>query len=138
MLFRSEEGYKFAGWSHDGYTSLRGVPIRAQRRIMQYDTLMVYGNVELYAEFVPVEALLQEEQEEVELEMSYSDKVWAVEDELFITTTSAGSIVRIYSTEGLLFELHTIVSAGITSRKLPRGIYIVTINNDIGQKVRIE
>ena len=138
IIIAPEEGYKFAGWSHDGYTSLRGVPIRAQRGIMHYDTLTVYGNVELHAEFVPVEALLKEEQEEAESKTSEENKVWVVESELLITTTKAGSIVRIYTIEGVLREQHTIVSAGTTSRKLPRGIYIVTINNDIGQKVRIE
>ena len=138
VLIAPEEGYAFAGWSHRGYTSLRGVAIEAQAGIMHYDTLMVYGNVELHAEFVPVEALLKEEQEEAISEMPEEDKVWAVKDELFITTTNAGSIVRIYSTEGILREQHTIVSAGTTSRKLSRGIYIVTINNDFGNKVRIE
>jgi len=51
---------------------------------------------------------------------------------------NAGSIVRVYSTEGVLREQHTIVSAGTTSRKLSRGIYMVTINNNIGHKVRVE
>ena len=138
IIIAPEEGYKFAGWSHRGYTSLRGAAIKAQAGIMHYDTLIVYGNVELHAEFVPVEMLMMEEQEDVEIEMSDSDKAWAVKDELFITTVHEGSIVRIYTTEGILRELHTIVSAGTTSRKLSRGIYIVTINNGIGHKVRIE
>ena len=138
IIIAPEEGYKFAGWSHRDYTSLRGATIKAQAGIMHYDTLMVYGNVELHAEFVPVEALLKEEQEESISEMPEEDKVWAVKGELLITTTTAGSIVRIYSTEGVLRELHTIVSAGTTSRKLSRGIYIVTINNGIGHKVRVE
>ena len=138
IIVAPEEGYKFAGWSHRDYTSLRGAVIEAQAGIMHYDTLMVYGNVELHAEFMPVEALLKEEQEEGISEMPEEDKVWAVKDELFITTTTAGSIVRIYSTEGGLREQHTIVSVGTISRRLSRGTYIVTINNDIGQKVRIE
>ena len=139
IIIAPEEGYKFAGWSHDDYTSLRGVSIRAQRGIMHYDTLTVYGNIELHAEFVPVEASLDEENEEIEpMAASARNEAWSVKDELFITTASAGSIVRIYSTEGVLCEQHTIVSAGTTSIKLPRGIYIVTINNDFGNKVRIE
>ena len=138
IIIAPEEGYRFAGWSHDGYTSLRGVSIRAQREIMHYDTLTVYGNVELHAEFVPVEMLLKDEHEEVEAEVSDDDKAWAVKDELLVRTATAGSIVRIYTTEGILRELHTIVSSGTTSRKLSRGIYIVTINNGIGHKVRIE
>ena len=66
------------------------------------------------------------------------NKAWAVEDELFITTTSVGSVVRIYTIEGVLFEQQTIASAGTTTMKLSRGIYIVTINNCFGHKIRIE
>ena len=138
IIIAPEEGYRFGGWSHDGYTSLRGVSIRAQRGIMHYDTLTVYGNVELHAEFVPVEMLLKDEQEEAVSEMPEEDKVWTVKGELFVTTTHAGSIVRVYTTEGTLREQHTIVPAGTTSRKLPRGLYVVTINNGIGHKIRIE
>ena len=138
IIIAPEEGYKFAGWSHRGYISLRGVPIAAQDGIMHYDTLTVYGNVELHAEFVPVEMLMMEEQEDVETEMSDEDKVWAVKDEMFIRTTTAGSIVRIYTTEGILREQRTIVAPGTTTSKMPRGIYVVTINNAIGHKVRIE
>ena len=138
IIIAPEEGYKFAGWSQDGYTSLRGVSIRAQRGIMHYDTLTVYGNVQLHAEFVPVEMLLKDEQEEAVSEMSDEDKVWAVKDEMFIRTTTAGSIVRIYTTEGILREQRTIVAPGTTTSKMPRGIYVVTINNAIGHKVRIE
>ncbi|HCC52834.1 MAG TPA: hypothetical protein DEQ30_12925, partial [Porphyromonadaceae bacterium] len=45
------EGYRFTGWSHENYTSLRGHTIKAENRIMQYDTLTVYGNVNLQANF---------------------------------------------------------------------------------------
>ena len=138
IIIAPEEGYKFAGWSHDGYTSLRGAAIKAQEGIMHYDTLIIYGHVELHANFVPVELSL-DSKEEVELYVAEAeDKVWAVKDELFIMTTKPGSIVRIYSTEGVLQEQHTIVVPGTTSRKLPRGVYITTINNRIGQKVRVE
>ena len=139
IIIASEEGYKFAGWSHNGYTSLRGVAIAAQKGIMHYDTLTVYGNVELHADFVPKEESLGEEIEEVEPKTSEAtDKVWTVNDELFITTTQAGSIVRIYTTEGVLREQRTIVSAGTTAIKISRGIYIVTINNNIGNKIMIK
>ena len=139
ILVVPDEGYEFAGWSHSGYTSLRGAAIKAQDNIIYYDTLTVYGNVELYAVFEPIKESLNEEDEEVEpMAAGVENKVWSVEDELFITTTKAGSIVRVYTLEGILREQHTIVSAGTTSRKLSRGIYIVTINNDIGQKIRIE
>ena len=82
--------------------------------------------------------MLHEEQEEVESEISEEDKAWAVKDELFVRATKAGSIVRIYTAEGTLREQRTIVSTGTTIMKLPRGIYVVTINNAIGYKVRIE
>ena len=138
VLIAPEEGYAFAGWSHDGYVSLRGAMIAAQEGIMHYDTLIIYGHVELHANFVPVELSLDSE-EEFELHVAEAeDKVWAVKNELFIMTTKPGSIVRIYSTEGVLQEQHTIVVPGTTSRKLPRGVYITTINNRIGQKVRVE
>ena len=137
IIIAPEEGYKFAGWSHDGYTSLRGAAIEAQEGIMHYDTLMVYGNVELHANFVPLEAKLYDSEEEQHVAEA-EDKVWSVKNELFIMTTKPGSIIRIYSTEGILYEQHTIVSPGTTSRKLPRGIYIVTIKNNSGRKIRIE
>ena len=138
VIIVPDEGYAFAGWSHDGYTSLRGETIAAQDGIMHYDTLIIYGNVELHASFVPVELSL-DDLEEVELHATkMENKVWAVKDELFITTTKPGSIVRIYTPDGILREQHTIVSTGTTSRKLSRGIYIVTINNDFGNKLRIE
>jgi uncharacterized repeat protein (TIGR01451 family) len=46
-----DEGYQFTGWSHDDYISLRGERIPAQESIMHYDTLIVYGNVNLHANF---------------------------------------------------------------------------------------
>ena len=77
--------------------------------------------------------------EEAELHTTETeDKVWAAEDELIIRTTKPGSIIRIYSLDGVLREQHTIVSPGTTSKQLSRGIYIVTINNNLGNKIRIE
>jgi uncharacterized repeat protein (TIGR02543 family)/uncharacterized repeat protein (TIGR01451 family) len=55
ILVVPDEGYTFTGWSHDGYTSLRGEQIEARTGIMHYDTLTVYGNVELCAVFVAEE-----------------------------------------------------------------------------------
>jgi uncharacterized repeat protein (TIGR02543 family) len=55
VLVVPDEGYAFAGWSHDAYTSLRGERIEARTGIVHYDTLTVYGNVELRAIFVPEE-----------------------------------------------------------------------------------
>jgi uncharacterized repeat protein (TIGR02543 family)/uncharacterized repeat protein (TIGR01451 family) len=55
ILVVPDEGYEFTGWSHDAYTSLRGERIEARTGIMHYDTLTVYGNVELRAIFVAEE-----------------------------------------------------------------------------------
>ena len=204
IIIAPDEGYVFAGWSHSDYTSLRGATIEAQEGIMLYDTLTVYGNVELHASFVPEEYaiayflnggtnaetnpdkytiesgtieleapekendtfigwtgsngdepqqsvviangttseltfyanFLHSGREDVKPEVSdNADKVWAVDDDLYVRTNKAGSIVRVYSLDGVLCEQHTIVVPGITTRKLLRGIYVVTINNNIGQKV---
>jgi uncharacterized repeat protein (TIGR02543 family)/uncharacterized repeat protein (TIGR01451 family) len=55
VLIVPDEGYEFTGWSHDGYISLRGERIEPRTGIMHYDTLTVYGNVELRAAFAPFE-----------------------------------------------------------------------------------
>ena len=140
IIIAPEEGYKFAGWSHDGYTSLRGAAIEAQEGIMHYDTLIIYGHVELHANFVPMEASLDDEQEEdvTAKSLETEDKVWTVKDELYMQVSKVGSVVRIHTLDGNLSGVRTIVSPSISKMKLPRGIYIVTINNRIGQKVRIE
>ena len=207
VIIAPDEGYRFAGWSHGNYTSLRGATIKAQEGIMLYDTLTVYGNVELHASFeleeyaiayhlnggsnadanpsvytvksgaIALEApqkegdmfvgwtgsngdepqvnvvipkgvtgelefyanFLNSGREDIEPKASDNlDKVWTVEDDLYIRTNKPGSIVRIYSLDGVLREQQTIVSPGVTTKKLPRGIYVVTINNNTGIKVRIE
>ena len=207
MLFRSDEGYRFAGWSHDNYYSLRGVHIKAQEGIMLYDTLTVYGDIDLRANFeleeyaiayyfnggenakanpkvytvksgtITLEAsekagdtftgwtgsngdkpqpsvvigngstgeltfyanFLHSGREEIKNESTdTTDKVWAVEDDLYIRTSKAGTIIRIYSLDGVLSEQCTIVTPGLITKKLSRGIHIVTINNRIGKKIRIE
>ena len=204
VLVAPDEGYHFAGWSHDNYTSLRGERISARRGIMHYDTLTVYGNMELRANFVledyaiayylngsdnaatnpsayNVESgaitlsapakpgdtftgwtgsngdepqptvvipesstgeltffanFLHSGREDVEPYITEEkDKAWSVEDELYVRTNRANSIVKIYSLDGVLREQQTIVSPGVTTKKLPRGIYVVTVNNNIGQKV---
>ena len=140
VIIAPEEGYTFAGWSHDGYTSLRGVAIEAQEGIMHYDTLTVYGNIELHANFVPVEASLDEEQKEdvTVKSLEAEDKVWAAKSELYMQVSKVGSVVKIHMLDGTLFDIRTIVSPGISKMKLPRGVYVVTINNRVGKKVRIE
>ena len=135
-----DEGYRFAGWSHDSYTSLRSEMIEAQEGIMHYDTLTVHGDVELRASFVPIEESIDSEEKEyvVAKAAETEDKVWSVKDELNVRTIKAGSIVRIYTTDGILYEQYTTTTSDVTTRKLPRGIYIVTVNNNVGKKVRIE
>ena len=210
LLIVPDDGYLFTGWSHDDYMSLRGDLIKAQKSIMLYDTLTIYGNVELKANFEPetysvnyflngsknaeknpsvytiesgnitLEAPLKtgdtftgwtgsngEEPQlnvtilkgstgkldfyanflysgkeipnaEISTDPENTDKAWAVNDELFVQTSEIGSIIRIYTTNGILLEQHTSTSDGVSQFKLQRGLYIITLNNGIGQKVRIE
>ena len=206
ILIVPDEGYSFTGWSHDDYTSLRGKKIEAKAGITHYDTLIIYGNVELHANFeiekYPIEYFLNggvnpatnpatytvesgmitlntpEKAEDVFLGWTGSngeepqpnvviptgsmgklefyanylnsgreddlqkhereDNIWAVNDELHIRTSKAGSIVRVYTAEGVLQKLHTIVTTGESKIKLSKGIYVVTLNNNAGLKVRIE
>ncbi|MDR1723036.1 MAG: FG-GAP-like repeat-containing protein, partial [Tannerella sp.] len=51
VVIAPDEGYEFAGWSHPAYISMRGIEIPATEGVMNYDTLKVYGNVELTATF---------------------------------------------------------------------------------------
>ena len=217
-----DEGYRFAGWSHADYLSLRGNLITAQSGIMLYDTLTVYGDVELHANFDPEqypityhlngghfpsviardappviardEAIYSQfsiespsitlvapekagdiftgwtgsngdepqltvtiptgstgekiyfanyllsgrDEIDVQPQLTQSDDlVWVVKNELFVRTTRAGSILRIYSLEGVLQRQHTILQPGETKYKLANGLYIVTLNNTLGQKVMI-
>jgi uncharacterized repeat protein (TIGR02543 family) len=207
ILVVPDEGYEFAGWSHDDYISLRGERIEARSGIMHYDTLTIYGDVELHADFTPKEYPVRyhlhggenpaanppiytieaaaitleapskagdiftgwtgsngdEPQPSVviasgstgerdyfanylysgrdgieALASTLEDKIWSSGDELYIRTVKAGSVVRVYSPDGQLHRLQTIVAAGETRMKLQRGIYIVTLNNRAGQKVIIE
>ena len=211
-----DEGYMFSGWSHDAYPSLRGITIPAQTGVVYYDTLTIYGNVNLHANFdletYPIEYYLNgglysgndtvnklsrtvpifaytvespaitldnpekagdvfigwtgsngyEPQMMVTIpkgstgERFYfanfaksgsekitrtlpvaptEDKVWVFKNELYVYTTKPGSIVKIFTAEGILRKLQTIVTAGETKIRLPKGIYVVTLNNGIGKKV---
>ena len=212
ILIAPDEGYLFAGWRHDNYVSLRGALIPAQQGIMQYDTLTIYGNVNLKAIFVPevysityylngglsplpqaatfpfsytiesgVITLSAPEKagdmftgwtgsngdepqltvtiphgstgekiyfanyrysgrEEIDVQPSLipsSDRIWAVKNELFVRTTFTGSILCIYTLDGVLHQQQTIVQPGETKYRLAAGMYAVTLNNGIGQKVMI-
>ena len=201
-----DEGYRFAGWSHEEYISLRSEPVKAQSGIMHYDTLTVFGNVNLHANFdletypiryhlngannasenptnytiqsgtislnapekmgdefigwtgsngeIPQQTVTIREGSTGELEFYANflyggredtsfdepedDKIWASESELCIRTNKVGSIVRVYSTEGVLQHQQTILQVGETRIKLTRGIYAVTLNNGIGQMIKID
>ena len=134
-----DEGYRFAGWSHDDYISLRGETIKAQRGIMYYDTLTIYGNVTLQANFELDEyKVSQREEISVRPAIHTDDNLWAVKDELYVRTTIPGSILRIFTLDGVQIRLHTILTAGETKYKLEPGIYVVTLNNGLGMKVIIK
>jgi uncharacterized repeat protein (TIGR02543 family) len=207
VLVVPDEGYRFAGWSHGEYTSLRDERIEACSGIMLYDTLVIYGNVELRAVFVleeyPVRyhlnggenasgnpaaytvesgaiileaprktgdvftgwtgsngddpqtevVILRGSTGELEYYANYlysgredairewveeTDKIWASGSEAFIRTSRPGSIARIYTPDGVLRELRTLLSAGTTKVGLVPGVYIVTLNNSAGQKIIIK
>jgi hypothetical protein len=75
--------------------------------------------------------------EEPEKPQQTGDKIWASENILYIRTDKPGSIVRIYTPDGELYEQHTVITEGVTEIRLERGIYVVTLNNGIGKKVVI-
>jgi hypothetical protein len=132
-----EEGYEFAGWSHDAYTSLRGETVPADSGLMDYEDIVIQGNVELRANFIPANrdryiGIVEEEQIP---EQPETDRVWAVGDMLYVTPAKAGSVLRIYTVEGVLREQHALVSAGTSTYRLPRGVYIVTVNGGGGRKI---
>jgi uncharacterized repeat protein (TIGR02543 family) len=51
ILVVPDEGYSFNGWSHNDYYSQRGKVIKAQDSIMNYDEILIYGDVNLRANF---------------------------------------------------------------------------------------
>jgi Listeria/Bacterioides repeat len=200
------DGYRFTGWSHDDYVSLRGTTVKGNRGIMHYDTLTIYGNVELTANFeiekypvryrlnggrnsnvnpsvysiesgvIALQApekdgdmfigwtgsngdepqlnvviqsgstgellyyanFLESGRENDTIEETVEDDFWAYGNELYVRTSKPGSVVRIFSVEGVLLHIQTIVTAGETKIRLTTGLYAVTLNNGIGRIVRIE
>ncbi|MDR2148336.1 MAG: T9SS type A sorting domain-containing protein, partial [Tannerella sp.] len=133
-----EEGYEFAGWSHDAYTSLRGIIIPADSGIYSYEDVIIHGNVELSANFVSTDrSRYTGTVENEEVTEQKTDKIWAVADNLYVTPFKEGSVLRIYTLEGALREQHTLVTVGTSTYELPRGIYIVTVNKGTGKKIII-
>jgi uncharacterized repeat protein (TIGR01451 family) len=137
ILIVPDDGYDFAGWCHDDYTSLRGETIKADSGILHYEDVVIYGDVELRARFVPHKEKPIEKGIVEEKATDNSDKVWSHEKDLYIRTKK-GVITRIYTTEGLLQQLLTITDDGTTTVRLERGVYVVTLNGGVGYKVIIE
>ena len=91
------------------------------------------GELKFYANF-----LKSGSEDNAKYENISEDRIWASGSDLFIRTSTPGNIVRIYSTEGVLQKIQTIVSAGETKIRLEAGIYAVTLNNEIGQVIKIK
>jgi hypothetical protein len=137
VIVAPDSGYVFAGWQHDAYTSLRGDTIPAASGIMQYDALTIHGNVELHAVFTPSETYIPKDNRELEESIELPDNIWSSKNTLYIRTQKSGGIARIYTPAGTLYDQRTVITEGITSIKLPQGVYVVTLNNGTGRKVVI-
>ncbi|MDR1224711.1 MAG: T9SS type A sorting domain-containing protein [Tannerella sp.] len=68
----------------------------------------------------------------------YGIEIWSSGNDLYIHTSKPGSIIRIYTPDGVLREQRTLLSAGMTKIRLNPGVYIVTLNNSAGQKIIIK
>ncbi|MDR2681151.1 MAG: FG-GAP-like repeat-containing protein, partial [Tannerella sp.] len=134
ILVVPDSGYVFAGWSHDAYHSLKGALIPAAAGIMRYDTLTVYGNVTLLATFIPDTTSVDTLAPIPGALEDTSEKVWSSEETLYVRTTK-GALVRVYTPDGILCHQFVTPANGITTRRLARGIYIVTLNGRIGWKI---
>jgi uncharacterized repeat protein (TIGR01451 family) len=131
-----DSGYVFAGWQHDAYVSLRGEQIPAASGVMHLDSLVIYGDVELRANFVPASAADQGK-EAVAAHEEKGDKVWAHEETLYVRTLK-GVEIRVYTPEGILRRHFVAVADGLMTCRLTPGIYLVTLNGGAGYKVLIE
>jgi hypothetical protein len=137
VLTVPDSGYVFAGWSHSEYISLRGDVIPADSGIMNCGDIVIYGNVELRADFIPEVKGNPEDKFIQEKVADNSDKVWSHDRDIYIRTRK-GATVRIYSAEGILHRQLTATADGATAVRMERGIYIVTIDHGTGWKVRVE
>jgi uncharacterized repeat protein (TIGR01451 family) len=136
-LALADDGYEFAGWSHDEYISLKGEKINAASGIMHCGDIVIYGNVELRADFVPAgQKPVDNEIVEKPLEET-GDNVWANGRDLYIRTKK-GTAARICTLDGILHQQFTVTEDGTTTVRLNRGVYIVTLNGGAGYKVRVE
>ena len=205
VLIVPDSGYAFAGWSHEAYYSLRGELVPPAAGILYYDSLTIYGNVDLRADFAPIRYPIRYylhggenaaanppdytvEDADVTLapptkegdefvgwsgsngddpqpsvtiparstgeriyyaNYRYSgreprtpsekavDAIWAAEGELYIRTSRAGAVVRIYTPDGILQRLFVVPVDGTTTYRLDPGLYIVTLNNAAGVVIRV-
>jgi hypothetical protein len=138
LLVVPDSGYVFDGWSHPAYTSHRGLIVPAASGVMSLDTLLIYGNVELTAEFAQtkhVSNIVKDEDIPAEVPIS---QIWSSGNELFVVPAETPSVLRIYTPKGVLFKQQTLLTKGVTKIKLHQGLYIVTLNNSTGVKIVIE
>ena len=91
------------------------------------------GELEFYANY-----LKSGREDDVEVAETGEDKIWSFGNELYIRTSRLGSVVRIYSPEGVLQKIQVLVTAGESKIKLATGMYVVTLNNGIAKIVWIK
>ena len=119
-----KEGDIFTGWTDEN----GGTP-RLQITLPKGST----GERVLFAHFLHSGSEVSND-----LPVNNRNKVWAVANKLYVQTEEAGSIIRIFNMEGILYKQQTIITEGISTISLPGGVYIVTINNGTGHKVSIQ
>jgi uncharacterized repeat protein (TIGR01451 family) len=81
VLIVPDSGYVFAGWRHDDYYSLRGELIPADSGLLRLDSITIYGDVELRAEFLP-EADAPKKDETAPAAKETGDDVWSHKETL--------------------------------------------------------
>jgi hypothetical protein len=67
-----------------------------------------------------------------------TDKIRAAGNEAYVRTFRPGSVVRIYTPDGILRRQHTILAPGTTKFRLAPGVYIVALNGGTGYKIICE
>ncbi|MDR1723311.1 MAG: DUF11 domain-containing protein, partial [Tannerella sp.] len=143
LLIVPDSGYVFAGWSHPAYVSLKGIEIPATTGILNLDTLLIYGNVELTAVFELYRDSLSSKEaispDDIALSNTIATpRIWSSGSEILVKPATVPSILRIYTPDGILIKQQTLLTKDITKIKMPAGLYIATLNNSVGTKVLIE
>jgi hypothetical protein len=135
ILIVPDSACVFTGWSHDAYLSLRGRTIPADSGIMNYDSLVIYGNVELRANFAPAGSpIALQENAADEASRETADQVWANGEALYVRAKE-GVTVCVYTPDGVLQRRFVVARDGISTCRPGRGVYIVTLNGGTGYKV---